>query len=170
MQPQDPVVLKRISPALSPLLSLILFPLPLLFSPSVPLPLSLCLVPSLHPRCRVQGAEVEVAGAQRERRCGLPGSALRAVVAAETATACISEASPGALSPALSCILSGSSQGSLPPRTGFILGRTRPTAWQITRDARVFPSRTQRPEQACLLPGILAGSSSSQGLCWGWNW
>lgn len=67
---------------------------------------------------------------------------------AETKTACISEASVRALSPALSCTLSGSSTARLPSRTGFTMGGTRPSAWQISRDARVSPRCTQRPERS----------------------
>lgn len=105
------------------------------------------------PRSRSpRGAEVEVAGAQRKRWRGLR------VLRAELSSRCrqrpqlrayISEAGAGTLPPALPYALSGSSQARLPPPTGSILGRTRPSAWQITRDVWVVPRRRPpRPERS----------------------
>ena len=106
-----------------------------------------------------------------------PGAARRAEqpLPAETALrAYISEASAGALPPALPYALSGSSQARLPPPTGFILGRTRPSAWQITRDARVFPRRRPpRPERSASrdagvkpAAGAGAGGACRPGASW----
>lgn len=50
--------------------------------------------------------------------------------------------------------------GSLPPWTWFILGRTRPHAWQITRDARVSPRAAQGP--AGWLPGSGCAAAPSR--------
>lgn len=76
------------------------------------------------------GRRGEVAGAQRKRWRGLR------VLRAELSSRCrqgpqlrayISEAGAGTRPPALPYALSGSSQARLPPPTGSILGRTRPS-------------------------------------------
>ena len=93
-----------------------------------------------------------MAGAQRKRWRGLR------VLRAELSSRCrqrpqlrayISEAGAGTLPPAPPYALSESSQARLPPPTGSISGRTRPSAWQITRDAWVVPRRRPpRPERS----------------------
>lgn len=143
----------RLSHALSPLFSLSFLSL----CPSFLLFLSFSLYPSLlHPRRPVRRA-----GHHRAQRCKwLERSASGGTASGCCAPSsrcrqrpqlltCISEASTRALPPALPYALSVSSQARLPPPTEFILGGTRPSAWQVTRKARVFPRR--RPQRD---PGV----------------
>lgn len=113
---------RYVSLPLCPLLSLCFFlSLSPSSSPQMPSPLSQSL----------KGAEVEEAGAHCKRWRGLP--ALRRAATSGRNRSCFASQKPApGLFPSSPGAFYGSSQAWLPLRTGFILGRTRPSAWQTT--------------------------------------